>query len=181
MKVHDRRKAIAELLLSANKAISGSELSEKFGVSRQTIVQDITILKGSGYEILSAHNGYLIQKTPLKERIFKIYHTAERTEDELNTIIRLGGAVADVFVWHKIYGKIVLPLNIFSDLNVRQFMEAVRSGKSSELMSITGGYHYHTVYADSEEILDHIQKSLEEKNFLVPEKTDSKEPVSDRS
>ncbi len=102
MKAAERRKAIVNLLLSSNEAISGSTLSEKFGVSRQIIVQDITVLKGSGYEILSTHNGYIMQQSPLKERVFKLHHTTDETEDELNLIVDLGGTVVDVFVWHKV-------------------------------------------------------------------------------
>ena len=169
MKAHDRRKAIVNLLLSSNEAISGSTLSEKFSVSRQIIVQDISVLKGSGYDILSTHNGYIIQKSPLKERVFKLHHTTEQTEDELSIIVELGGTVVDVFVWHKVYGKMVAPLNIFSSLHVKQFIEGVRTGKSTELMNITGGYHYHTVRADSEEILDKIGKVLEERGYIAPE------------
>lgn len=169
MKAHDRRKAIVNLLLSSTDAISGGKLSEEFGVSRQIIVQDITVLKGSGYDILSTHNGYIIQKSPLKERVFKVHHTTEQTEDELNTIVNLGGTVVDVFVWHKVYGKMVAPLNIFSPMHVKQFIEGVRSGKSTELMNITGGYHYHTVRAENESILDDIGKALEERKYIVPE------------
>ena len=44
MKAADRRKAIVNLLLSSNEAISGGKLSEEFGVSRQIIVQDIAML-----------------------------------------------------------------------------------------------------------------------------------------
>ncbi|MBQ6931801.1 MAG: transcription repressor NadR [Clostridia bacterium] len=167
MKVADRRKAIVNLLLSSTEAISGGKLSEEFGVSRQIIVQDITVLKGLGYEILSTHNGYIIQKSPLKERVFKVYHTTEQTEDELNTIVNLGGTVVDVFVWHKVYGKMTAPLNIFSSLHIKQFIEGVRSGKSSELMNITGGYHYHTVRADSEDVLDIIQSALEKRGYIA--------------
>lgn len=168
MKAVDRRKAIANRLLSANEAVSGGTLSEEFGVSRQIIVQDISVLKGLGYDVLSTHNGYVIQKSPLKERVFKLYHTNEQTEDELNIIVDLGGTVVDVFVWHKVYGKMTAPLNIFSRLHVKQFIEGVRTGKSSELMNITGGYHYHTVRADSDEILDTIGKALEEKGYIAP-------------
>ena len=169
MKANDRRKAIVNLLLSSTDAISGGNLSEEFGVSRQIIVQDITVLKGSGYDILSTHNGYIIQKSPLKERVFKVHHTTEQTQDELNTVVNLGGTVVDVFVWHKVYGKMVAPLNIFSPMHVKQFIEGVRSGKSTELMNITGGYHYHTVRAESDEILDKIGKTLDEKGYIVPE------------
>ncbi len=167
MKAADRRKAIVNLLLSSNESISGGKLSEEFGVSRQIIVQDITVLKGSGYDIISTHNGYIIQKSPLKERVFKVYHTTEETEDELTTIVNHGGTVVDVFVWHKVYGKITAPLNIFSGMHIKQFIEGVRSGKSSELMNITGGYHYHTVRAESEDVLNRIQNALEEHGYIA--------------
>ena len=85
-----------------------------------------------------------------------MFHTREQTENELNTIIDFGGTVADVFVWHKVYGKMTATLNISSRHHVAQFLEGVRTGKSSELMNITGGYHYHTVRAESEEVLDNI-------------------------
>lgn len=168
MKVQERRKAIANRLLSANEAVSGSTLSKEFGVSRQIIVQDITVLKGSGYDIFSTHYGYVLNASPLKERVLKLHHTTEQTEDELNTIVGLGGTVVDVYVWHKVYGKVVAPLNIFSSLQVKQFIEGVRSGKSSELMNITGGYHYHTVRAESEKILDNIEAALNIKGYIAP-------------
>lgn len=167
MKAAERRNAIANFLLAEDKAVSGGELSEKFGVSRQIIVQDITVLKGLGYDILSTHNGYIIQKSPLKERVLKLHHTTEQTEDELSLIVRLGGTVVDVFVWHKVYGKMEAKLNIFSDLHVKQFIEGVRTGKSTELMNITGGYHYHTIRAESEEVLDQIEKVLEERGYIA--------------
>ena len=168
MKAAERRKAIVNLLLSVENAISGGELSERFGVSRQIIVQDITVLKGMGYDILSTHRGYVMQKSPLKERVLKVRHTTEQTEDELSLIVGLGGTVVDVFVWHKVYGKMQAKLNIFSPLHIKQFIEGVRTGKSSELMNITGGYHYHTVRADSEDILDKIEAALNERNYIAP-------------
>lgn len=167
MKVTERRKAIVNLLLASKTPISGGELSEQFNVSRQIIVQDITVLKGLGYEILSTHKGYVINKSPLEERVFKLKHTTQQTEDELSSIVELGGTVVDVFVWHKVYGRISATLNIFSKLQVKQFLEGVRTGKSTELMNITGGYHYHTVRADSKEVLDKIESYLKEKNYLV--------------
>ncbi|MBQ7862074.1 MAG: transcription repressor NadR [Clostridia bacterium] len=169
MKAQERRKSIINLLLSEDRPVPGGELSEKCGVSRQIIVQDIAVLKGQGFDILSTHNGYIIQKSPLKERVFKVKHSTEQTEDELNTIVELGGTVVDVFVWHKVYGKVVAPLNIFSSLQIKQFIEGVRTGKSTELMNITGGYHYHTVRAEKEDILDRIAEVLSEKGYIAPE------------
>jgi transcriptional regulator of NAD metabolism len=81
----------------------------------------------------------------------------------------MGGVVKDVFVWHKVYGRVKASLNISSREDVDRFIEGVRSGKSSELMNITGGYHYHTVRADSEEILDRIGDALAERGYIVTE------------
>ena len=168
-KVKARRLAILNLLTSSNEQLSGTALSERFGVSRQIIVQDIAALKASGAEIISTRYGYLIRKNPFVERAFKIFHSREQTEDELTTIVSLGGVIADVFVWHRVYGKISAPLNITSKTHINEFLEGVRSGKSTELMSVTGGYHYHTVRADSEATLDRIEAALTEKGYIVTE------------
>ncbi len=169
MKAAERRKEIIMFLMAQKEAVSGSALSEKFGVSRQIIVQDISVLKAAGFGIISTHYGYIVQETPFITREIKVYHTTEQTEDELNCIVELGGTVVDVFVWHKVYGKISADLNIFSSLHVKQFIEGVRSGKSTELMNITGGYHYHTIRAENEKVMNNIVKTLTEKGYIAPE------------
>ena len=166
MKAEERRKNIA-LVLNPTEPISGGALSKRFGVSRQIIVQDIALLKAAGYDILATHSGYLLQKPPLAKRVFELHHSTEQTEDELCCIVAHGGTVADVHVWHKVYGKLSAPLNIFSRAQITQFIEGVRSGTSIELMNITGGYHCHTVYAENEGTLDEIEAALKEKGYLL--------------
>lgn len=169
MRAEERRRAIAEKLMSSEIPITGRSLSEEFRASRQIIVSDISVLKALGYEILSTHSGYIMKSSPHKERVFKVRHTSSETATELSTIVELGGTVVDVFVWHKVYGRIEAKLNIFSARGVEQFIEGIKSGKSTELMHITSGYHYHTVRADNEATLDIIGNALAEKNYIVPE------------
>ena len=168
MKSDERRKSIVNLLLSEKRAVSGGELSEKYDVSRQIIVKDISILKEQGLDIVATSAGYVIKSSPFVERVFKVFHTTEQTKDELQAIVDLGGIVADVYVWHKAYGKMEAKLNISSRKQIAQFIESVRTGKSVELMHITGGYHYHTVRADSEESLDQIEAELSKRNYIAP-------------
>ena len=168
MKSDERRKSIVNLLLSEKRAVSGGELSEKYDVSRQIIVKDISILKEQGLDIVATSAGYVIKSSPFVERVFKVFHTTEQTEDELQAIVDLGGIVADVYVWHKAYGKMEAKLNISSRKQIAQFIESVRTGKSVELMHITGGYHYHNVRADSEETLDLIEAELSKRNYIAP-------------
>ena len=47
-------------------------------------------------------------------------------------------------------------------------MQNIHTGKSTPLMNITSGYHFHTVTADQEEILDEIEAALAAKNYLAP-------------
>ena len=169
MKAEERRKNIIGMLMASKAPISGSRLSAELGVSRQIIVQDISIIKASGYDILSTHTGYVMQESPLVERVFKVHHTAEQTEEELSCIVELGGTVVDVFVWHKVYGKISADLNIFSQHGIAQFLQGIQSGRSTELMHITDGYHYHTVRADNEHTLDAIEGELRGRGYIVPE------------
>lgn len=169
MNAVERRNEIIRLITTSEEPLSGSMLSKELNVSRQVIVQDIALLKASGYDILSTNKGYVINDTAACTRVFKVHHTNDQTEDELNTIVDIGGTVVDVFVWHKVYGRIEAKLNIASRRNVQQCIEGLVSGKSTALMNITSGYHYHTVKADSEETLDLIEKALEEKDYLAPE------------
>jgi len=169
MKKNERRRQIIELLTASLEPVSGETLSSRFEVSRQIIVNDISALRESGYEIEATHYGYVLQTSPKKMRDFKVKHTTEQTEDELSLIVSLGGTVENVYVWHRVYGRIEASLNIFSKAQITRFIEGVRSGKSTELMNITGGYHYHTVRADSEDTLDRIEKALRENGYIVPE------------
>lgn len=169
MNAVERRNEIIRLITTSEEPLSGSMLSKELNVSRQVIVQDIALLKASGYDILSTNKGYVINDTDACTRVFKVHHTNDQTEDELNTIVDIGGTVVDVFVWHRVYGRIEAKLNIASRRNVQQCIEGLVSGKSTALMNITSGYHYHTVKADSEETLDLIEKALEEKDYLAPE------------
>lgn len=167
MKATERREKIVHLLLEEKVPMSGNLLAERLGVSRQCIVQDVSLLKAAGYEIISTSSGYLIHGNSMPERVFKVHHTEEQTEDELTLIVDLGGTVENVFVWHKVYGKLTAQLNISSHIHIQQFMEDIHSGKSTELMHITGGYHYHTVQARSEEALDMIEKALNERQYIA--------------
>ena len=167
MKANERRQAIANLLLIEKRAITGAALSAKFGVSRQIIVQDIAALKKQGYDILPTHYGYVMNSSPLKERVLKVAHSTEETEKELMLMVNAGATVVDVFVLHNVYGKISAPLNVYTEKHVKEFIDGVRDGKSTELMNITGGAHYHTLRAENEEILDAAEAALKEAGFLA--------------
>jgi len=168
MKAETRRKEIITRLAGADKPVSASRLAEEFGVSRQVIVGDIAIIRASGMEISSLARGYVLEKKNGLQRVFKVRHTDEDVEKELNLIVDAGGEVVDVFVFHKFYGTLRADMNLKSRLHVQQFLENIASGKSSLLMNVTSGYHYHTVAADNVEILDVIEKKLEENGFLAP-------------
>lgn len=167
MKGELRRNSILQYLARADAPVPAKLLSEKFGVSRQIIVKDIAALREIG-EPISAHSkGYVLQKTNKAERVFKTVHSDEDVERELTLIIDLGGTVEDVFIYHKFYNKVQARMNIRTRNDIKSFIEGVTSGKSSLLKNVTAGYHYHTVSAESFEILDLIEEKLRESGFLA--------------
>lgn len=163
----DRRQEILKNIKESDRPVSGSKLAKDYDVSRQVIVQDIALLRASGYDIISTNRGYVLEGQTCAERVFKVRHTDEQLETELCTIVDLGGQVKNVMVNHKVYGHIEAELGITSRRKVKEFLEDIESGKSTPLKNITSDYHYHTVTADSEETLVLIEDELRKLGFLV--------------
>lgn len=162
-----RRKKIVTMLRQSTKPLSGTALGKETGVSRQVVVQDIALLRTEGYEIMATARGYVLNESKQAMRIFKTFHTNEQTEEELTTIVDLGGCVLDVMVNHRVYGKVSAALNIRNRRDVQVFMNQLKTGKSTPLLNVTSGYHFHRVTAEREEILDEIEEALREKGMLT--------------
>ena len=163
----ERRQKILTLIKESPAPLSGSALGNATGVSRQVIVQDIALLRSEGHDILATARGYLLDEPHEIVRIFKVCHDEARTEEELKLIVDLGGSVLDVMVNHKIYGKVSAPLHIKNRRDVQNFLNNLKLGKSAPLLNVTSGYHFHRVSAESEEILDEIEESLRQNEFLT--------------
>ena len=126
-----RREKILEALRSSDGPLSGGALAERCGVSRQVVVTDMALLRTRGEKIVSTNRGYVLLAggAPARpRRLFKCRHTAEQTADELTCIVDLGGCVEDVFVNHRVYGKVSSELVISSRRDVERFMDELASG-----------------------------------------------------
>ncbi len=178
MNSEDRRQKILRILRNSEEPVPGRTLSEQLDVSRQVIVQDIALLRANGTDVYSTNRGYVVPKSAKYSRVYKVIHSDEELEEELLMIVDLGGTVEDVFIYHRAYDVIRGELNLSSRLDVEKYMVKMRTGQSSPLKNITNGYHYHTISASSEQILDIIQQKLHERGFLA-QLTDY-EPVSFR-
>ena len=158
----DRRKEILSMIRDTDTPVSGTAIGKKTGVSRQVVVKDIALLRTQGYPIISTARGYLLDEPKQAVRIFKVCHTNEQT-----TIVDLGGCVVNVMVNHRVYGKLDAPLNIKSRRDVQNFMDDLKTGKSTPLLNVTSGYHFHKISAESEEVLDEIEEALKKKGYLA--------------
>lgn len=175
MNGQERRDEIVKIIKDSDKPVSGTELAKQLGVSRQVIVQDMALIRANGIEIMSTNRGYVIREEKEVGRVFKVIHTNNEVEEELNLFVDLGAKVEDVFVYHKVYGVIRVTLNIKSRRDVKTYMEGISSGKSTNLLNLTSNYHYHTISAEDEQVLDMIQEELSQRGFLA--KLQDYEPV----
>lgn len=171
MESNERREQLWKLLSESKEPLSGTALAQKLNVSRQVIVQDIALLRAVNKNILSTAKGYLLYHPEPKRatRCFSVCHNTSQIEDELCSIVDHGGNILDVIVSHPIYGTISADLIIKNRSDVHDFVRKVTEKQTVPLKELTNNYHFHTVEADSEQILDEIEEVLKEKGYLITE------------
>lgn len=165
MEREERLKKLALILENSQGPVSGVHLAEELGISRQAIVQDISILRERGNSVLATSRGYVLRGRN-RRRTFAVRHGLEQISDELNLIIGAGGRVLDVVIDHPVYGEIRGNLDLGSKEDAARFVNMLKSSGQSPLLSLSNGFHIHTVEAPDEQTLDAIERALLEKGFL---------------
>ncbi len=165
----ERRALICKKLETSTIPLSGTELASLFRVSRQVIVQDIALLRAENKNILSTNKGYLLfhpgDPEQFAKRVLLVKHTDEQVLEEFYTIVDKGGRVLDVSVEHELYGQIVVNLVINDRLDAEEFAARLTESQASTLKELTEGYHYHTIAAKNQDILDKIEQALKDQGF----------------
>lgn len=166
-----RRSNIIAFLETRSAPVSGTELANLFGVSRQVIVQDIALLRAENRNILSTNKGYLLfhplpDKNFFKEVLY-VRHTSEQILEEMTAIVELGGRMLDVSIDHDLYGQIRSDLVINNMEDAREFLRKMRQSSARPLCLLTGDYHYHTIAAPSKRALELIKQELKDMGFLI--------------
>ena len=161
MEGDSRRDKIIEMLNQAPEPLSGAALAKQLKVSRQVIVQDIALLRAYDKNILSTNKGYILYQPETKavyKRTVSVMHTDGQMQDEMYTIVDCGAHVLDVVVEHEVYGQITADLFLRSRTDVDEFIEKIAKSKAQPLKTLTNGAHFHTVEADSEDVLARVQR-----------------------
>jgi hypothetical protein len=166
-----RRQLILQWLKESETPLTGAELAAKTNVSRQVIVQDISLLKARNEPIIATSQGYLYLKPaePAKTytRTVACFHTPERTKEELYLLVDCGVTVKDVKIEHPVYGDLTASIMVSNRLEVDQFIAKIEATKSSYLLQLTDGTHLHTLEADSPLKLDAACRALKQAGFLI--------------
>ncbi len=164
-----RRQQIVAWMRTHGGPIRGGELAKHFRVSRQSLVQDVAILRAGGEDIVATPRGYRLPEG--RERghraILACRHAPERTEEELQILVDHGVKVLDVIVEHPLYGELRGSLMIESRADLQDFLKHVRSSHASLLSSLTGGVHLHTIEASRPEMISRAKAQLRARDFLL--------------
>ncbi len=166
----ERREKILDKLRNALLPITGSDLADFANVSRQVIVQDVSLLKAEKEPIIATSQGYLYlaESSPEQfEKIIACNHSADSTEHELNIMVDQGALVKNVIVEHPVYGEITASLMLSSRRDVGQFMNKLKETNASLLSELTAGTHLHTIAADRKAILDDVTQALQKAGYLL--------------
>jgi len=171
MSALERQKLIVLELKQSNKPITASAFAEKTNVSRQVIVQDVSILKAKREPIIATSQGYIFMDNQVEDKMMRktivVNHTPEQTLEELYTIVDHGVMVKDVRVEHPVYGDITASIRVSNRKEVDTFYENLREPHATHLSSLTDGLHLHTLEADSLEKIANACKELESMGILA--------------
>ncbi len=166
-----RRQLILSWLKKSDEPITGNTLAKKTNVSRQVIVQDISLLKAQNEPIIATAKGYLYVRQSLTEPPFQwviaVKHKPEETRKELEILVDHGVTVRDVTIEHPVYGDLKGSLMLSNRRDVDQFIKKIESSKASLLSELTEGVHLHTLDAESEEQLKEACLALKKAGFLL--------------
>ncbi|WP_188455189.1 transcription repressor NadR [Virgibacillus oceani] len=167
----ERRQLILSWLMEGSDPLSGKILAERTNVSRQVIVQDVSLLKAKGEPIIATSRGYVYFKENNNSskftRIIAVCHLAEETADELYTLVDHGVTVQNVMVEHPIYGDITGSLMVKNRRDVDAFLNELKKTQASLLSELTEGVHLHTIEADTEKQLDEACDALYLAGYLL--------------
>lgn len=171
MLTEKRREEIIELLKKETKPITGTELSKRFGVSRQVIVQDIAVIRAQGNDIMATSSGYMIPYHNGANKIIKTlvckHENYMQMEEELQIMVDAGAKIIDVIVEHPVYGEIRSSLMLQSRMDVEDFMSKVKKQKAEPLAKLTQGEHIHTLEVPNEKAYDKIVDLLSQKGYII--------------
>ncbi len=170
--VGNRREAIVQKLRISPTPITGAELAEDFGVSRQAIVTDIAILRARGEDIIATPRGYNLQTTRKGRSLdaqLAVCHGADKTRAELMLLVEAGLRVVDVTVEHPLYGDLRGNLFLKDREDVEEFVRRVEEEEICLLSELTGGVHLHRVEFDSMSQLEKARGALKREGFLAEE------------
>lgn len=166
----DQRREKLLSWLQESSPLTGSELAKRASVSRQVIVQDMTLLKAKNYAILATSQGYIYlteNKEPRSERIIACKHDPARTEEELLLLVDYGVSVDDVIIEHPVYGQLTALIRVSTRSEVYEFIERITATGASYLSELTDGIHLHTISAPDEGRLEKACVALQKAGFLV--------------
>lgn len=125
MRAEKRREEILSLLGNTDNPIPANVLKDKFNVSRQVIVQDIALLRANGYDIISTNRGYVLNVKAQATRVFKCRHSFEEIVDEGAIVIEAGGRIEDIYVNHRVYGRISARLGLYTKRHVEELYRSL--------------------------------------------------------
>ncbi|MFL0364791.1 transcription repressor NadR [Pseudobacillus sp. 179-B 2D1 NHS] len=169
----ERRKLIVEWLRMSKEPLTGGELANRSNVSRQVIVNDITLLKARNEPIIATSQGYCYFAPAAPEQWFErsiaCSHKPQDTKEELNLLVDLGLLVKDVKIEHPVYGDLTASIMVSNRREVTQFIQRVNETNASYLSQLTDGVHLHTIAAREERILDEAEAVLKQAGFLLAE------------
>lgn len=161
-----RQSIIKAALEAARSPITATAFGRQLGVSRQTIVGDIALMRAQGEPVIATPQGYEYRHPIANQAVIVCRHSPEDTAAEMNLIIQNGGTLLDVIVDHPLYGQLRGELQLRTTADANLFIGRLAAQKGHLLSELTDGVHLHTIAFEDPDALPAIKAALAAAGFL---------------
>lgn len=165
----ERQAQIGMQLSTAEKPITATSFAEQFGVSRQTVVGDIALMRARGEDLVATPRGYMYVKETRHQAVIVCRHEPSQAGDEMSRIVDNGGALLDVIVDHPLYGQLRGELQIRTHAEINLFLGRMKKNQGKMLSELTDGVHLHTIAYETPDQLTAIKDALRKAGYLYEE------------
>lgn len=162
----ERQSQIKMALADAPEPITASAFAKRFGVSRQTVVGDVALLRAQGTGLIATPRGYQFEDKTAQTAVIVCKHTPEEAVNEMRIIVENGGTIIDVLVDHPLYGQLRGQLAIATDTEINLFHSKMLQHEGHMLSELTAGVHLHTIGYEKPEQLRAIKAQLRDAGYL---------------
>jgi transcriptional regulator of NAD metabolism len=163
-----RRERLVEILENNEEPLTATALGLEFGVSRQTVVNDISVLRASRVPIMSSRWGYYVsnEEGGMLKRTLPIICEEMNAYNVFRSILGYGGRVLGGKIYHPYHDIIRADFSVKDSQELMVYQQKIANGEHQSMLSLSAGYGWVDFEVRTREVYQLITSELRDHGYL---------------